>query len=410
MNKIDVYVNFQKGTCKCYGSPIRTGDYNSSFLNFIFDDESGKKIFRMISPDGNIAYLGEIKSRKLNLYTIDPLSHNLTSLFDKPGKYIFEIEKYTDESKITSVSSFLQVYENIIHIDNIENVFEHENEIFYSDKETFRFSNRKLIIPSKILDGILYFSLVVPKRLDRISKIRPLILKGFINNESVDFRQMGVVATYRLTENIIQFEIDLNKNLSFDNLDSIVIDDCLLYLMENFEADYIPTAQYLMQNPLNIAINYKITRIASSTWIKEEINTIEANEQGNFCLPIGIFKIEVSAEGYKDISFELEVTEEDTKNPSTIIIDDFVLEENHTHTPKIEYFQIEGNDDYHLETMLCVDCEEVIEENQKEHNFDWENGEYSVRNPNYGKVTCLDCGYKADKTRPTIESTEEVSD
>jgi len=120
-------------------------------------------------------------------------------------------------------------------------------------------------------------------------------------------------------------EIDLNKNLSFDNLDSIVIDDCLLYLMENFEADYIPTAQYLMQNPLNIAINYKITRIASSTWIKEEINTIEANEQGNFCLPIGIFKIEVSAEGYKDIAFELEVTEEDTKNPSTIIIDDFVL-------------------------------------------------------------------------------------
>lgn len=151
MNKINVDIDFTNGTLNLCGIDLITGDYNSTEIDFIFDEEhqENRKVFEMKSPNEEIVMLEDIVDNKIGLFGLIDITttHNdktyiqytkdnavywynendnelydsewnevfpfeLTeytksqqkaSVFGEEGYYIFEVSCYGSDSKLTSV-------------------------------------------------------------------------------------------------------------------------------------------------------------------------------------------------------------------------------------------------------------------------------------------------------------------
>lgn len=117
MNKISVDIDFTKGTLVPNGINLITGDYNSTEIDFTFDEahQEGIKEFEMKSPNGEVVFLDTIVDNQIILTGKDENDNNV-SLFDEAGYYIFEISYRVGESKLTSVSGKLPVQQEQVVI------------------------------------------------------------------------------------------------------------------------------------------------------------------------------------------------------------------------------------------------------------------------------------------------------
>lgn len=164
MNEIKLKVNFTKRTCVPVGVPLTVNDYNSTKLVFDFDRDNGIKVFEMINPSGNLAFVKEVQNNEIvlvgetdvttvheeityikyldtneNVYWYDQENEKLydsswievltfdinnytkvtkeCSIFSESGYYTFEISLYDGDSKLTSAKGKLRVKEEAVVID-----------------------------------------------------------------------------------------------------------------------------------------------------------------------------------------------------------------------------------------------------------------------------------------------------
>ena len=164
MNEIKLKVNFGKRTIARTGTSLTTGDYNSTKIIFEFDREDGRKVFEMINPNNELVFCDEIVNNEVilvgqaevttihndvtytkyiddqeDVYWYDKETETIyddefteatgitlddltivtedASLFTMPGRYVFEISLYVDDSKLTSKSDYLDVKEEQVVID-----------------------------------------------------------------------------------------------------------------------------------------------------------------------------------------------------------------------------------------------------------------------------------------------------
>ena len=164
MNTIKVKISFKKGTCTVSGISLVTNDYASTKISFKFDDNSGSNLFTLLDPTGAPVYSDYIVNNEVPLYRMVDVTtehsgktyvkyvdssdniywYNATdnelyddewnsvspfdledytkvqvkgSLFSTKGAYKFEVVKYVEDSKLTSVSGVIKVRNNLIQLD-----------------------------------------------------------------------------------------------------------------------------------------------------------------------------------------------------------------------------------------------------------------------------------------------------
>lgn len=164
MNTIKVKISFKKGTCTVSGISLVTNDYASTKISFKFDDNSGSNLFTLLDPKGAPVYSDYIVNDEVPLYRMVDVTtehggktyikyvdnsenvywynvddnklynedwteisefdlDNYTkvqvkgTLFTTKGAYKFEVVKYVDDSKLTSVSGVIKVRNNLIQLD-----------------------------------------------------------------------------------------------------------------------------------------------------------------------------------------------------------------------------------------------------------------------------------------------------
>lgn len=108
MNEYQVKVYFASGRITHNIGTLIKGDYNSTKLKFIFDDETGIKMFELLKPDGTTKRIKEIVNNEIILTDVDELGETVP-LLTQDGTYIFEIAKYDGNSKLTSVKGKFKV-------------------------------------------------------------------------------------------------------------------------------------------------------------------------------------------------------------------------------------------------------------------------------------------------------------
>lgn len=164
MNTIKVKISFKRGTCTVSGINLVTNDYASTKISFKFDDSSGNNLFTLLDPTGAPVYSDYIVNNEVPLYRMVDVTtehsgktyvkyidssdnvywYNDTdnelyddewnsvspfdledytkvqvkgTLFSTKGAYKFEVVKYVDDSKLTSVSGVIKVRKNLIQLD-----------------------------------------------------------------------------------------------------------------------------------------------------------------------------------------------------------------------------------------------------------------------------------------------------
>lgn len=164
MNTIKVKISFKRGTCTVSGINLVTNDYASTKITFKFDDNSGNNLFTLLDPKGAPVYSDYIVNNEVPLYRMIDVTteHNNKTyvkyvdssdniywynaddnalydddwssvspfdlddytkvqvkgtLFTTKGAYKFEVVKYVDDSKLTSVSGVIKVRKNLIQLD-----------------------------------------------------------------------------------------------------------------------------------------------------------------------------------------------------------------------------------------------------------------------------------------------------
>lgn len=307
MNIIKINVSFKKGFCTVDGIPLKVGDIESAKLIFDFDEPRGEKIFNMKNPSGDEVLTGRIINNELRLFTVVKKTLQKCSIFKVPGKYEFEVSLYKKGQKITSATSYLNVKENVVDIDNLEYFIDEGRCSLYVDDTYFvlsDISNSYLICPAILLEKEkrLIFNISLPKKLDNIYTIRPHILKGLINGTEYDFRELGLVEITELTQNMVQVLIYLKSKISLENISNVVLTQCVI----EFSSDLPGMGKYAIldyPNNLNVEIKYKD---------KELEGVLESG--GGLELHIhrpGTVSVTFSAEGYEDLTLETEVTADD---------------------------------------------------------------------------------------------------
>ena len=108
MNIYNIKVYFASGRISYKIGTLIKGDYNSSKLVFEFDDDSGVKMFELLKPDGTTKWIKEIINNEIILTDTDELNKTIP-LLSQEGTYIFEIAKYDNNSKLTSVKGKFKV-------------------------------------------------------------------------------------------------------------------------------------------------------------------------------------------------------------------------------------------------------------------------------------------------------------
>lgn len=164
MNTIKVKISFKRGTCTVSGINLVTNDYASTKITFKFDDTSGNNLFTLLDPKGAPVYSDYILNNEVPLYRMVDVTTEHDSktyikyvdtsenvywynvddnklynedwtevttfdlddytkvqvkgtLFTTKGAYKFEVVKYVDDSKLTSVSGVIKVRNNLIQLD-----------------------------------------------------------------------------------------------------------------------------------------------------------------------------------------------------------------------------------------------------------------------------------------------------
>lgn len=123
MNIINVKIDFEHGICRNKGISVVTGDYNSTKVVFEFADEiDGTKIFEMKNPEGELVYADEIINNEVVLvgYKEENGETETYSLFAEEGDYIFEVSLYGNDSKLTSVSGYINATKEQVIVEGEE--------------------------------------------------------------------------------------------------------------------------------------------------------------------------------------------------------------------------------------------------------------------------------------------------
>ena len=119
MNIYNIKVYFASGRISYKIGTLIKGDYNSSKLVFEFDDDSGVKMFELLKPDGTTKWIKEIINNEIILTDTDELNKTIP-LLSQEGTYIFEIAKYDNNSKLTSVKGKFKVIDEQVNNSDIE--------------------------------------------------------------------------------------------------------------------------------------------------------------------------------------------------------------------------------------------------------------------------------------------------
>ena len=121
MNVIKVQVDFQQGICAKKGISVVTGDYNSTKIEFEFDEsaENGIKMFEMKNPSEELVYADEIVDNEVILvgYKEEDGEEIPYSLFGEEGDYTFEVSLYHEGSKLTSVCEYITARKEEVIVD-----------------------------------------------------------------------------------------------------------------------------------------------------------------------------------------------------------------------------------------------------------------------------------------------------
>lgn len=122
MNIIQVKIDFEKGLCQKEGISVVTGDYNSTKIEFEFNESAadGRKIFELKNSDDELVYVDEIVNNEVILVgkREEEGEEKLFSLFNKEGDYTFEVSLYGENSKLTSVYDYITARKEQVIVDD----------------------------------------------------------------------------------------------------------------------------------------------------------------------------------------------------------------------------------------------------------------------------------------------------
>ena len=121
MNVIKIKIDFEKGLCQKEGISVVTGDYNSTKIEFEFNESAadGRKIFELKNSDDELVYVDEIVDNEVILVgkREEEGEEKLFSLFNKEGDYTFEVSLYGENSKLTSVYDYITARKEQVIVD-----------------------------------------------------------------------------------------------------------------------------------------------------------------------------------------------------------------------------------------------------------------------------------------------------
>ena len=122
MNVIKIKIDFEKGLCQKEGISVVTGDYNSTKIEFEFNESAadGRKIFELKNSDDELVYVDEIVDNEVILVgkREEEGEEKLFSLFNKEGDYTFEVSLYGENSKLTSVYDYITARKEQVTVDD----------------------------------------------------------------------------------------------------------------------------------------------------------------------------------------------------------------------------------------------------------------------------------------------------
>lgn len=122
MNVIKIKIDFEKGLCQKEGISVVTGDYNSTKIEFEFNESAadGRKIFELKNSDDELVYVDEIVNNEVILVgkREEEGEEKLFSLFNKEGDYTFEVSLYGENSKLTSVYDYITARKEQVIVDD----------------------------------------------------------------------------------------------------------------------------------------------------------------------------------------------------------------------------------------------------------------------------------------------------
>lgn len=146
--EILVNVSFLKRTLTKKDAGVVEGDYNSTKLVFVFEEDipdNCRVVFEMSNPNGEVILLKELEDREVVLVGYDD-EGKAYSLFTEAGLYPFELVLYGDNSKLTSAPGWLGV--NKSHVDEGQ-VGGLEPYLPLFDELLLKFSNLSIVLYSE---------------------------------------------------------------------------------------------------------------------------------------------------------------------------------------------------------------------------------------------------------------------
>lgn len=119
IQEIVVNVSFEKHTLTKKDSGVVEGDYNTTKLIFVFEEDVSNQriVFKMSNPQGELVLLRDLDSNHEVMLTGYTEDGSVCSLFNEPGLYPFELVLYGDDSKLTSAPGWLNVNKRLVEVD-----------------------------------------------------------------------------------------------------------------------------------------------------------------------------------------------------------------------------------------------------------------------------------------------------
>ena len=120
MREILVTISFENHTLVKNDSVVVEGDYNSTKLVFVFEEDVSDKqlVFKMKDPENNVVLLEDLVDGEVVLVSYDE-EGNACSPFHMPGLYPFEVVAYGNDSKFTSATGWLTANPRQVELDDV---------------------------------------------------------------------------------------------------------------------------------------------------------------------------------------------------------------------------------------------------------------------------------------------------
>lgn len=113
MNEYNINVDFSKGRISTNLRKLVQNDYNTTKLNFTFDKEEGRVLFKMLYPDGT-QYVTDIQNNELIFGE---------GILIQEGDYEYEISLYTEDGRLTDYATkSFEVRKELVDTDEIVEV------------------------------------------------------------------------------------------------------------------------------------------------------------------------------------------------------------------------------------------------------------------------------------------------